>query len=277
MEDTKLMNFLINGLDMGESTDFDIESPVAGLDSPPIRTSTINYSGRDGGVVTGQNYSARQITIQGFFHGNCNFVGSRRVRLIDYFPIRTDLDFFVTMFDGTEYYSSVRCLDIKMDITDAKVTRFKIELLAGDPVFYNSGESRSQIIPKEVGGGFILPVILPIVFSAGSGATIINNNGNVDTYPTFTIVGSAHNPTITKVDTGEKVEVDITMTGTDTLFIDMKNRVITLNGGSVLGYRTTDSDWFTLDQGNNDFIYETTSGGDTGVCTITWLTGVLGI
>lgn len=264
------MNITINGLQLGESTDYNIEAPVEGLDMPPIRTSSQNYSGRDGGSVNGQFYSPRLITIPGFLiGGTCDDHDTLRQTLSNSLPIREDLEVIITTFSGDIYETIARVIDFKMPITGPKSSRYKIDLLAPDP-FFNNGDLQSLVIPRSLGGGFILPVIFPIVFDAGSSPVTAANASPVEVSPTITIVGSATNPEITNVDTGEKIEFTLTMGVSDTLIIDMGQRTATLNGGSVLGYKTSDSTWFTLAPGNNRFAYFTDNGSDTGVCTMTW-------
>ena len=271
------MNITINGLQLGAGTPFQIEAPVEGLETPPIRTSQQNYSGRDGGIVNGQYYSPRLITISGFIiGGTCESHESARRDLQDALPIREDLDVTISTFSGIEYVTTVRVMDIKMPIIDPKGSKFKIDIFASDPNLYLSALNTVQI-PIESGGGFILPVVFPIVFASGSNPTIVNNTGSVVVYPIFTITGEALNPVITNVDTGEKIDMNLTMTGTDELIIDMLNRTITLNGSSVISYRTTDSDWFGLEVGNNRFSYSTDDLTDTGIAEISWRTAVTSI
>lgn len=271
------MNITIESVQLGDNTDYKLMSPVEGLEMPPIRTAQMNYSGRNGGRVNNQLYSPRLITLSGFILSpTCDDHETARRDLQAALPIREDLDVTVESFDGTEYVTSVRLLDLKMPITSQKESDFKIDLVASDPFLYSSTEL-SQTIPKEVGGGFTLPVTLPILFAPGTAPTIVNNNGSVEVFPIFTIIGSATNPKITKIDTGEKVELTLTMSGSDELIIDMRQRRITLNGGSVLSLRSSDSDWFWLEIGANELSYDTDNGADTGVATVTWRTGVLAI
>lgn len=271
------MNITINSLQLGTGTVYKLESPIEGLETPPIRTSQMNYSGRNGGRVNNQLYGPRLITLPGFIiSGTCEAHETARQNLQEALPIREDLDVTIETFDDVIYITTVRLLSFRMPIISSKKSEYKIDMVASDPFLYSSTEL-SATIPKEVGGGFILPVTLPIIFAPGTTPTTITNNGSIEVYPTFTIVGSATNPKITKVDTGEKVELNLTMSGADTLMVDMKQRTITLNGGSVLSLRTSDSDWFWLEIGANELAYETDNGADTGICTVTWRTGVLSI
>lgn len=271
------MNIEINGLILGADTDFKLESPIDGLGIPPIRTSSDNYSGRDGGVITGQFYSPRLITISGFINGGtCSQHESSRRELQNALPIRSDLEVEITTFSGLSYITTVRVLDVQMPIIDPIATKFKIDLFASDPNLYTS-LLNSALIPIDTGGGFILPVIFPIVFGAGASPTIVNNTGLVIVYPTLTINGEATNPMITKTETGEKIEMDLSMSTGDILIVNMLDRTITLNGSSVISFRTSDSDWFGLDVGVNHFTFETDDLTETGIASIAWRTAVVSI
>lgn len=264
------MNFTINGLEIGSGTDFKIASAIEGLETPPIRTSSSNYSGKDGGLVNGQFLSPRLITIPGFIAaGTCEEHEDLRKQLQESIIPKEDLEVIITTFSGTQYVTTVRVIGFNMPIIDGKASKFKIDLFASDPNLYLE-DSISTVIPIELGGGFVLPFILPVTFAAGSSPTIINNTGSVDVFPVITITGESTNPIITKTDTGEKVEVTVSMHTGDVLEIDMFNRTITLNGSSIVGYRTSDSDWFSLDVGANHITYESDDLTDTGVASVTY-------
>lgn len=271
------MNITINGLQLGYGTPYHISAPVEGLETPPIRTSNDNYSGKDGGVVTGQFYSPRLITISGFIIGStAQAYEASRTALQEALPIREDLDVVITTFSGLEYLTTIRVTSIQMPIIDPVGGEFKVDLFASDPNLYTS-LLNSINIPINASGGFILPVIFPIVFASGTTITNVTNNGPVTVYPTITITGEAHHPVIENTDTGEKVDVDIDMSTGDVLVIDMFNRTITLNGGSVISFRSTDSDWFGLEPGLNRFTYSTEDLTDTGLAVISWRTAVTAI
>lgn len=269
------MNFTINGLELGPGTTYELSDQIEGLETPPIRTSSQNYSGRDGGRVNGQYYGPRLITLTGFFiNGTCLAHETARRTLQEALEIREDLEVEITTFGGTQYVTTARVIDVKMPYNHPKSSRFKIDLFASDPNFY-AGEAMEAVILRNTGGGFLLPVTLPIYFSPGSSPTIVNNNGAVAISPIFTITGAATNPEITNMDTGEKVEVNVIMETGDVLIINMQNRTITLNGGSVLGSRSSDSDWFSLPVGQTRLRYDTTDVTDDGVAVVSWRNATL--
>ena len=272
------MNITINDLPMGGDTAFKISAPIDGLETPPIRNSTMNYSGKDGGLVTGQYYSPRLITITGFIISSTAQTHEQaRRQLQEALPIREDLDFIVNTFADLEYISSVRLLDFKMSIIDPVGSQFKIDLFASDPNLY-TGDIQSALVSLEEGGGFLLPtVVFPIIFDPGTAPTIVTNSGAVDVLPIITIEGTATNPRITKTETGEYVEVQVTMGASDELIIDMANRTITLNGGSIISFRESGSSWWDLDVGGNPISYETDDSNDTGTCTVSWRNAVVSV
>lgn len=271
------MKIEINGLEIGYQTIYKLQSPVEGFDTPPIRTSQQNYSGDDGGVVTGQFYGPRLITLTGFmFFGTCAEHEEARRAMQAALPIRTELPVTITTFSGAQYITTVRVLGLQMPITDPKRTVYKIDLIAEDPNFY-SNILQTVVIPLSEGGGFILPVVLPAIFGGGTSPTVVTNSGAVAVEPVFEITGESTNPVITNVDTGEFVGFNLTLGPSDVLRIDMAARTATLNGSSVLSYRDPDSSWMSLLVGANRFIYETDDALNTGVATVQWRNAVISI
>ena len=99
-------NRVINGLEFGNEGESIAISTVSGLETPPIRNNTGDWSGRDGGFMSSQLYSARTITIQGFYWDKnyaCRWDGvemedfpySVREKLANYLKIRQKYDIFI--------------------------------------------------------------------------------------------------------------------------------------------------------------------------------------
>jgi hypothetical protein len=271
------MIITINNLPIGQGTDFAIASPVEGLEIPPIRTSSQNYSGRDGGRVNAQFYSQRLITINGFIIGDsCADYETARQTLQAALPIRTRLEIIIDTFVGTRYITYGNIIDFKFPIIGPKAGRYKIDIIT-ENVYFLSEDAYSQVISKYVGGGFVLETTLPILFEAGAGIGIVSNGGTEKVYPIIEIDDSADTPRVTNVDTGEFVEFNLAMSNGDKLIIDMDNRTATLNGGSVLSLRNPSSSWWGLSVGQNRIRFDTSNGSDTGTATIIWRDAVLTI
>lgn len=272
------MRFIFDtGLTIGDST-FLLGKPVTGLESPDIRTTTNNYSGRDGGRVEGsQLYSGRLITIPGFISSNdCDEHVEERMELIENLPKNVDIDVEIQLTQSFSVYTTVRVLGVTMDYDSKLDSQFKVDLYAGDPNLYTS-ESFTVDLMKEIGGGFIIPFILPVIFDEGSSPTVVNNSGNVTIYPQFRIEGETTNPRFTNVDTGEFIELTLNASTGDVVVIDTDKRTATLNGASVLYLLNDASTWLQLDPGDTRIQYSTDNGSDDGTASVTWRNAIASV
>lgn len=280
------MRFRLNGLDMGEGTKFHIASPITGLDKPTIRMGAGDWSGRDGGYVSSQFFGSRVIVLNGFFKTDtCEEADDMRLTISESTPIRQSLPLFITTFSGKTYFTQTYLRDFKMDIIASKHGRYQITLLAPDPLLYNAGDGidpdsgwQELEVHKLIGGGYITEYDMPVQWTPGTTPSIAVNNGDVIIYPQFKIVGKVQNPRITNYTSNKFVQVNITTTNdTDELIIDMNRRTITLNGGSVLSFRTIDSTWFGLEIGNNVVDYSSDGSEDVDFGLLRWRTAYQGI
>ena len=92
--------------------------------------------------------------------------------------------------------------------------------------------------------------------------TNITNNGWATTYPTITLTGPITNPTLGNVTTGEYLLLSGTFANTDTLVVDLYNKLITLNGVSARNLLSTGT-WFAAPAGTSQYYLTgslTTSG-----------------
>lgn len=264
-------------LAIGKGADFDFYPNIQGLEIPQIRTSRQNYSGRDGGRVNAQYYSPRLITFEGWVNeATCSDHEQARKDLQAGFPIRTLINLKITTPAGNVYVTDGNVLDIQMAYDSYKISRFKVDFLCRSSYFLSETLNILEV-NKFRGGGFILPVILPIIFAPGTGAVNAANNGTETVYPIIEIYGSATNPVVTHIPTGQSVGFNITLGDSDKIVVDMNERTATLNGGSALSLRTANSRWWGLDVGANMIRFDTGSGMDTGHANIVWRDSVLTI
>mgnify|MGYP003585924132 CR=1 FL=1 len=280
------MKFLLNGLELGTGTDFHIESPIVGLEQAPIRMGYGDWSGRDGGYVSSQLYSARTIVLNGFYIGDtCESADDLRYGLAQSLDIRQSLPLFITSFSNKHYLTQTYVKDFKMDIISPKHGKYQITLIAPDPYLYDAGDGSDPDsgwnelpIYKLIGGGYVTEYDMPVTWTPGTTPAVAVNTGDIIIYPQFKIVGAVQNPRITNFRNGKFVEVAITTTGpTDEIIIDMGQRTITLNGGNILSYRTDDSTWWGLEQGDNIVEFTSDGPGDINVGTLRWRTAYLGV
>ena len=269
----------------GGNSKFQITPPLSGLTSPDIRTGDGLYAGVDGGYVSSQLYGFRDIVISGFYIGKtCQEADELRQQLMSELHIRYLYPIFITSFSGKHYFVEGYITDRRSDITNPTSGEFQITIHCPDPIIYDGGDGVAsdsawfeQTFYKEQPGGFNIKYKVPVQWVGGQMATNIENLGTVAAYPIITLSGKFTNPKITNLTTNEFIELERTTTASDTIVIDMKERIITLNGVSIASSRTIDSSWWTLLQGNNKIVLETDSNSDNNFGTIKYKVGYLGV
>jgi len=274
------MEFEINGLTIGGRTNFKIRPGVEGLDEPDQRNSSFVYSGRDGGLVTQQFYGMRPITIIGtIVSGTCEQHELDRRELAAALEIRKDLDVTIKLFTGATYKVKARRMQLDMPLVAPTFSDYKIELLCSDFLLYqnDAGAAFETTIQKVISGGYITPYVLPVEWEEGGTGKNIANNGTALIYPQIEFRDSATNPIIYNDTTGEFMQVNLSMVDGDVLIIDMRERTILLNGGSVIANKSAASTWWALDTGINKVRIDSDSGDDNVYALVRWFNGFIGI
>lgn len=266
---------------------FLVQMPLQGFDSPEMRMTEYDNPGEDGARVTSQNYGGRLITIQGMMQGSdANNYDYLRRALTSATSIRRDqfgnpvakrcqcvTDNGVSFFVDGYFKRPV------FDLTHINHTRFMIQLVVPSPFIYEETPQSSGAITRASGGGFILPVILPIVSTAAIGGNVeLNNQGTGYSYPIITLTGPLTNPYINNATEDKSMQLTYTINSGDEVIIDMAEKSIMLNGTSpLLSTKTSDSDWWTLAPGFNDISFSTGSSSDTGNMQVEYYNSYIGI
>lgn len=254
---------------------------IDGLERPDLRATSHENSGQDGGEVTEQFHGMRLIGLQGAVVTDTLYEQlSARRALNDAFPIREVISFVVTVWSGEQYRLTGKVVSYKNPIGSQTMSAFRIEVLCDDPLLYDVIEpgGLSVTINKPVPGGYITPYILPVIWEDATGGVIVTNTGNSAVYPIITFSGTVTSyVTITNTTTGEFLRVNLSMVGGDVLVVDMYERTITLNGGSVFGLRSSDSTFWALLEGANQIDLASGGGSDTVTALLERENGYTGI
>lgn len=157
----------------------------------------------------------------------------------------------------------VRCTRREMASEYAATMGFgtmAIELQAPDPLIYSVDDFTETIT---------------LAADVDSGSNLMEHDGtyNDGASPIITIDGPADNPRITNNDDdGRQIKTALSMADGDVLVIDVKNRIVTLNGVRDYTILTNDSQWWTLLPGNNEIVYErdATNDADNSTCSVSW-------
>ncbi len=274
----------IGNLQFGGNSSYQIEPGIAGLDSATIRTGDGLYAGVDGAYVSSQLYGARTITFTGFYlASSCGEIDELRLNLLTNLRIRYLYPILITTFSQKHYFTEGYITDIKAEITGPRGGEFQITIYCPDPIIYDGGDGVSpdsawieENFYKAGAGGFVISYPTPVNWKEGQQYTVIENRGTVDTYPIITLNGSFSSPTIRNLTTGKFMTISRTISSGNVL-IDMKKRIITLNGTTIAANRSITSSWWTLIPGENRIILETNSTTNTNYGTIRYKQGYQGI
>lgn len=295
---------IVDGIEFGNASDEQVAiSTVSGLETPPIRNNYGDWSGRDGGYMSSQLYSARRITIQGFYWDKnyaCDvesevrgdFPYSVREKLANYLKIRQRYPIFIKFMSGRCMYTSGFMIDFKMDYEFVQNGSYQITFLCpnyelsvadvyGDP---DSIWHRAEL-HKEIFGGHLVPETLPVLFEAGRHPTIIQYDGLIPHYPTITLQGPSTNPTFYntavnkyfRLGNPETPEESFSIVAGQSLTIDMRNRQALVNGKSVSMSIDPNSDWWYLAPGENKIYMLSQNGSDTPIAEIVWSVDYQGV
>jgi hypothetical protein len=282
----KLNDYVIN--DGVSPASLGNDGEIDGLELPSIRTSSGNYSGRNGGYVGAQFFAARSIGLQGkIFSADLATAEQARRDLQTLLATALESQDSITVSiltnAGHQYVIDAYLIDFQMPITGTLFSSpFQIELMAPDPTIYDNatGSALTATVPKLVSGGYTYPVVFPVIYTGGGSPTTITNSGDFDVYPLVTMTGAMNNPVLTNLTTSEAFSLTGLITGPgDTVVVDMNplRRTVTLNGSSIFGLIGSSSTFWSLQPGGNDVTLTTPNSGDTVSALFSWRPGYLAI
>ena len=280
---TQLYSFSFNGLTFGgANSPYQILS-VDGLESlPDIRNQDDNRGYADG-MFSGRDFlGGRHITI--IFN---TFGTSTASAQQNYYAIQatllpqqsgtTPLYFKLPNQQTQDQFANARVRALKTTIdpnyTYGYITS-QVTFFCPDPNYYNDNQQTAllQYLPAT---GRTYNRIYNLVYTPATTTltTTVTNTGWGTAYPTISLVGPIANPVLGNQTTNNYLYfAGLTMTASDTLVIDLYNKLITYNGASARNLLSSGS-WFAAPPGQSIF----TLSGDYGstvinqtAATITW-------
>ena len=276
---TNSYSFSFSGITFGGSgSPYQILS-VEGLEGlPGIRNQDDNRGYADG-MFSGRDFLGGRtisITFQTFATSGGNSAQTNfnliQAKLLPQTSGTTPL-YFILPPSGEQFVNArVRALRTSVDpnYTYGMITS-QVEFFCPNPNYYDSTLQTASMVVSDPPGR-IYNRTYNLVYGSGSYATTTNivNNGWATTYPTITLTGPITNPTLGNVTTGQYLLLSGTFTNTDTLVIDLYNKLITLNGVSARNLLSTGT-WFDAPAGTSQY-YLTGSFTTSGLtaATVTW-------
>lgn len=264
-----------------------IESPIEGFEFPEIRSNSYDRSGEHGGVMSNVLYGARLIVLNGRIASNTLAAFEQKRRALEA-AVKVTRDssglaksktlYFTTMDDLQLQVSVYLQSPLKMSIETPLSAKFQLQLYAPDFAL-DSQILQSASLGRYGGGGFLIPVSIPIVSTAGTGGAVsVTNGGTVEAYPTLRFNGPLTNPRLTNTTTGETILLQMTIASGEQVVVDMKNHTIVQGGiTNRISKKSMDSDFWALDTGVNYLQLTTSDSGDSGTVSIEFRDAYLGL
>jgi hypothetical protein len=249
---------------------------MEGFEYPSSRISIEDVSGARSSVYITSKAGRRRLSWQGVFIAD--FLESRRA-LESVLRQGSQKTIKFTTCDELDLQADVAIENL---LTPYKLgrTKYIIEAVAADWRFYSQTLHTSSTSTTTILGGFGIPAAIPLDMSGGVGSVdgdIIDNAGTEITEPIFVINGSGTSFTITNVTTGDEMIIDYTLTASDYITIDVKNRTIVLNGTTNIYSALTSGDFFSLDPGENSLAFFATGSDVDTELTTSWRDAYIGI
>lgn len=254
-----------------------VSPPIKGLEFPSLRSNVHTNASEDGVHVNAIYFGERRVTLTGKVHdvgSSANHMALRKAFLAALAPIRsssgvlTQRELRFTDLAGDSYRLLGQIIGQPvMEYDQVRHSNFLIDFL-GDSNVIESDDVQTVTLNNYTGGGFVLPAILPVIFSAGAGGSAIaTNDGNEAAKPMITLAGPLTNPIITNQTTGESIQLTLTIAAGTEVVIDMAERTV-IQGGetSQLAYKS--GDWWVIEPGDNTLRLTTSVSGEAGNAVI---------
>jgi hypothetical protein len=233
---------------------------LTGFDMPEVRENADNLVQMDGGIHGDFFFGRRPFTMSGRIlpiasatDRNSKITHLQRAVT----ALRGDAIVKFTPDGGQEQFLAAR-VQQPLRISGNWIKDFQIAMVAADPRRYSTVLESSTVAADATAGvgGFSFNLSFPINFGAASptGQVLVENNGNMDTWPVLTITGPGTNPSIYNASTDQRISFAYTLAAGETLVVDTLNRTVKLNGVtdrySALDF--TNTEWWPLIPGIND-------------------------
>jgi ribosomal protein L25 (general stress protein Ctc) len=251
-----------------------ILTKLEGVSAPATSIYSRRAPYQDGRSFSHVTLEPRVIVIEGAFPKDGDRFENRR-RLMEVFNpgLKTFGDLQIQM--GT-LKKKARCIVDSSPVlpeTEGPYQRFQVQLFSPDPYLIDVVETLASMTEWE--GGVEFPFTWPTVFAVRSSNQTIEivNGGDVPAPVRIDFYGPATNPKVEKLETGEFIQVNRTLTANEILSIDTSfgNKTVILKNLSTgeeinaFGYLDLSSVFLSLDVGANTLNY---TAGETGVETL---------
>jgi hypothetical protein len=250
---------------------------VTGNDSPNVRENIEDRPEDDGATAGDFFYGSRPMTWSGVLHGDPATRNQTAIQLQSATrALRGDVTFYSQATGLPPMQASGRLQNLRITRREGIAKSFQLGIICPDPRFYsqtlhtNTGSGETAI------AGASFPLVFPISFGGGSGATVTFNVTNAGNFPAPVLIrveGTIDSPSIKNATTDQTIYVDnLTLVGGEYFDIDTSNRTIVKDDSTNLygKVRIPASTWWQLWPGTNTIELRASSTPSTGTLTLWW-------
>jgi len=158
--------------------------------------------------------------------------------------------------------------------------RVSLKWTGSDPRRYSVTASSATTNPPATGAGITWPVTWPLTWPAAtSGGTIfVTNGGDWSTPVTISISGPLTTPAVYRLDTGDVIELTVTLTASDVAVIDTLAGTVSINGAvnnSLLTDRSAPIASFLMPPGSTGLAIRAAVMNSSASMTAVWRSAYL--
>ncbi len=239
-------------------------------DTPDVVGEASQRIGEHGLLLGPQTYAGRTLTLEGRIVARS--MADRQAalsRMRRSVPVNSLA--LVRVSDPPEMYVRARINgQIRVARTGVNAATVQIPLLAPDPLRYLLNPDPITITLPTYSDGLNLPQVLPftLIPREQNGSGVVVNTGDAWSPWRATITGPIGTPTITVPSLGASFSVAITVEAGQTLAIDSRDKIVTLDGANRSGLVRRASSWFRLPPESSTEIRLSASSVDPAVAPV---------
>lgn len=247
---------------------------VAGIDSAPVRATTKDHEGTDGGFIESQYETFRTVVLSGDAYADPTALDVYMDSLkANFAPSRGALPFYWESDNGSRvvYGKSQGLKFSKTNQRSYGLQPFNVTILCSDPRIYSpSVVSSDPVYLGSVvtqGRGYLKSYPFGYGSAATQSAGSITPGGNRDTPGWYVITGPIINPTIVNDTLGMQWTFTISLAAGEELWIRPRVKTVRLGDTGPSRRNTLRGPWWFLLPGQNNFRL-LGSGGTVGITNL---------
>lgn len=248
-----------------------------GFEYPTVRAVIEDIPSRDGANYIVSRFGRRRLAWAGEWLGDTDVFDMRQdaIKVMTQKGLKT---LKVTTYDDLALQAEVEVVKINAPYKKA-VHEHLIETIAPDyRLFSQTLQTHTTAVTRLVGGTEI-PAEIPLSLSITSGTTKLNitNNGTVKSPPVFTVKGPGTNFVIQNQTTGDLLRLNLTLTATEQVVINVLNRTAT-KGTNQNVFGSIRGDLWEVPTGSSVIHFNAASGTDGNtMLTVAFRDAYLGV